>query len=370
MSQPKVIAVDGPPGTGKTRTIIEHSDAFTTVITYTNDAAAVLRKRAPHITAGTVYSLTWPYVKPFVQGSKSYNVSGNQAYSLRRIRHQLDPALLQYVNDAPSNRKLTRQDTMAQHLHAWSGGPPPFDLSSEQAKGPLKFVLPLARWLEAGAPVPEKELLDNLSVDEAQDLSWVELRAAVALVRVDGEVTCYGDPGQCIFGNAKGILGDALPPLWSLADERRVMNKGYRVGDPVASAAARVLHSYYNRPAGTFRADHSTELLTWDTRERPPRGLVLGYSRRTVANAFQNWGLSRTGVVPNIAAADDELVLSTGHAAKGAEADEVYILPWSRVAIHRFEDRTPETLRLLYVMLTRARRRVYLPRTLKARLPL
>ena len=81
-------------------------------------------------------------------------------------------------------------------------------------------------------------------------------------------------------------------------------------------------------------------------------------------------GLSRTGIVPNVAAANRELVLSTGHAAKGAEADDVYILPWSRTAISRFERRDPETVRLLYVMLTRAKRRVFLPRTIKARLPL
>jgi ATP-dependent exoDNAse (exonuclease V) beta subunit len=36
----------------------------------------------------------------------------------------------------------------------------------------------------------------------------------------------------------------------------------------------------------------------------------------------------------------------------------------------RLEQRDPETLRLLYVMLTRARRRVFVPRALRARLPL
>jgi superfamily I DNA/RNA helicase len=370
---PKIIAVDGPPGTGKTRTIIEKAAKWghkSAVVTYTNDAAGVLHTRAPNLLAGTVYSLTWPYVKPFVQGSQIRTATGNQAYSTRRIHHLFDPALVQYTNDAPSNKPPTRQDDLAKQLHAWSGGVPPFKLEHEHPKGSLKYVLPLARWVEAGTPIPETEQLDQIAIDEAQDMSWVELRAAVALVKASGSVVAYGDPGQSIFGTAKGILGGALPPLWTLADEKLIMETGYRVGDPTATVAARVLHSYYDRPAKTFRASHKTEILAWDNRIRPLRGLVLGYSRRAVAKAFRNWGLTRTGIVPNVAAANKELVLSTGHAAKGAEADDVYILPWSRIALARFERRDPETIRLFYVMLTRARRRVFLPRTIKARLPL
>lgn len=370
---PQVVAVDGPPGTGKTRTIVETAAGWTgktAVVTYTNDAAGVLHRRAPQLQAGTVYSLTWPYVKPFIQGSQVNTATGGQAYSTRRIHHLFDPALLQYVDDAPSNKPVTRQDTLAKQLHSWAGGLPPFKLEHEVPKGALKFLLPLARWIEAGSPIPESEQLDEIAIDEAQDMSWVELRAAIALVKPSGLVTAYGDPGQSIFATAKGVLGGALPPLWTRADEQVVMNTGYRVGDPTATVAARVLHSYYDRPAHTFRAKHKTELLAWDSQSRPMRGLVLGYSRRGVAKAFRNWGLARTGIVPNVAAANKELVLSTGHAAKGAEADDVYILPWSRVAIGRFERRDPETIRLLYVMLTRAKRRVFLPRTIKARLPL
>ncbi len=368
-----VIAIDGPPGTGKTRTIIEEAidwDDRSAVITYTNDAAGVIRKRAPDLWSGTIYALTWPYVKSYVQSSGVQVASGNQAYSKRRIHHLFDPALIQYTEDAPSNKPITRQDTLAKQLHAWRGGEPPFKLAHESPRGALKFLLPLARWVEAGCPMPDKERLGQIAIDEAQDMSWVELRAAIALAKKTGKVMAYGDPGQSIFGAAKGLLGGALPPLWQLATTKKVMDKGYRVGDPTASIAARVLHSYYDRPAHTFRANHSTEILAWDNRARPMRGLVLGYSRRGVAKAFRNWGLARTGIVPNVAVANKELVLSTGHAAKGAEADDVYLLPWSRTALGRFERRDPETIRLLYVMLTRARRRVFLPRSLKARLPL
>lgn len=372
----KLIAVDGPPGSGKTRTIIEEAAGWaegSAVVTYTKDAAATLRSRAEGLNAGTIYSLSWPFVKPFATAGVRHGQGTlkGQPYSRRRIHHVADPALQEYTRDAPSRKPTTRWDELAERLHAWAEGPPPFDLSSEEPKGSLTFILPMARWLEAGAPVPEELQLDSLAIDEAQDMSWVELRAALALVKPEGTVTAYGDPGQAIFGAAKGMRGKTLPPLWVLSkeEERTVLDTGYRVGDPVASAAASVLRSYYDRPASTFRAEHKTELLVWDSSSRPMKGLVMGYSRGAVAKAFRAWGLLSTGVVPNVGKADDELVLSTGHAAKGAEADDVFLLPWSRVALERLERREPEALRLLYVMMTRARKRLHVPRTMLARLP-
>jgi len=371
---PRVVAIDGPPGTGKTRRIVAEASAWTTengaVVTYTNDAAAVLQQRAPDVPSGTVYSLTWPYVRDYLKGAKAGVAYSNRAYTARKIHHLFDTALDQYLLDAPSRRARDQLDFMAKALHDWRDGDPPFDLDSELPKGPIKYLLPLARWLEDGAPVPEAEKYDCLMIDEAQDMSWTELRAALALVKADGNVWTFGDPGQAIFGESKGMKGAQLPPVWQRADETEVLNKGWRVGDNVASVAAAALRSYYDRPAATFRADHSTQLLTWRPDSPPRRGLVLGYSRHSVAKAFRGWGLRGTGIVPKVGRADEELVLSTGHAAKGAEADDVYLLPWSRVALERFERREPQTVRLLYVMLTRARRRLHVPRTLRARLPI
>lgn len=368
----KLIAFDGPPGTGKTRRIVQEAAGWGTdiragVVTYTKDAAAIVKQRAPDVVSGTVYSLTWPYVKAYVKAK----INGAQyapSYTKRKIHHLFDPALEQYKQDAPSNKPPHRLDAVGRKLHGWSTDKPPFDLNTEKPEGQLKFVLPMARWLEAGAPIPVEEQFDKLMIDESQDMSWVEFRAAMALVRDGGEVCAFGDPGQAIFGAAKGMIGSSLPPVWMAADEQYILDKGYRVGDPVASVAANVLRSWYDRPARMFKADHITELATWDARTAPLAGLVMGYSRNNVAKAFKEWGLRSTGVVPKVAEADKELVLSTGHAAKGAEANDVYLLPWSRVALDRLTTKDPATLRLLYVMLTRSRKRVYLPRQLKARL--
>jgi len=377
----KLRVVDGAPGTGKTRRIVQVAQdegwgsEQAAVITYTNDAAAVIESRAPGLASGTIYSLSWPQVKPFSTGGGGTHFTGSKGrgYGSRKIKHSDDPALSQYEADAPSRKAQTRQDDLAKQLHAWKEGePPPFDLAREAPVGQLKFVLPVARWLEAGAPIPEDEKLDLVAIDEAQDMSSVELRAALALVRAGGEATIYGDPGQSIFGRAKGLKGSALPPAWELEGaEYSVIDKGWRVGDPAASVAAKVLNPYYRRSASKFRADHRTEILLWeDVGIRPGGGMVLGYSRRAVAKTFREWGLRKTGVVPNAGDPDDPLILSTGHAAKGAEADSVYLLPWGRKALSRLDMKEPETLRLLYVMLTRARKRLFVPRTLRARLPL
>lgn len=367
----KLTAFDGPPGTGKTRRIVKEAEGWgdirAAVVTYTKDAAAVVKQRSPDVISGTVYSLAWPYVKEYVKvkaGVARYAAS----YTQRKIHHLFDPALEQYKADAPSTKPPHRLDEAARRLHGWAGGKPPFKLEAEKAEAQLKFILPMARWLEVGAPVPKEEQFDMLMIDESQDMSWVELRCAMALVRDGGEVWAFGDPGQAIFGGSKGMTGRALPPVWECADAQTILDKGYRVGDPVASVAARVLRSWYDRPARMFTAGHTTELAVWDSAAPPKAGLVLGYSRNNVAKAFTKWGLRSTGVVPKVAEADRELVLSTGHAAKGAEANDVYLLPWSRIALERYEQKDPATLRLLYVMLTRAKKRVYVPRTLRARM--
>jgi len=368
---PVLHAVDGPPGSGKTTTIIREAQSWTedtqaAVVTYTTDAAGVLKQRAPNILSGTIYSLTWPYAKKFLKGRLASR--GNAIYGTRKIAHALDPALEQYCADAPSRNKQIAEE-IARELHGWEGGHCPFDLSTLTPKGQIQFLLPIAKWLEAGAPIPDEDRLDFLAIDEAQDMSALEIRAAMALLKPEGKAVAYGDPGQAIFGTAKGLRGNQLPAAWRWAESTQVLSKGWRVGNPVSSLAAKVLDPYYSRPSSTFTAEHSTELIAWDTPHvRPARGLCLGFSRRLVARNFRNWGLTGTSVTPKLGRADTELVLSTCHAAKGAEAKEVFILPFSRFGLEKIEASDPAMLRLLYVALTRASKRLYIPRNLLGRI--
>jgi len=95
---------------------------------------------------------------------------------------------------------------------------------------------------------------------------------------------------------------------------------------------------------------------------------VLGYSRAVIAKTFETWDLENTGIVPGQGDPEKTLVLSTIHSAKGAEAKDIYLLPWSKMALQRLENRDPRELRTLYVALTRAKENLYIPWNLKARI--
>lgn len=300
-------------------------------------------------------------------GGKTRAQAGAASYNTRRIRNEYDSALGDYTDAAPSRRQRTEWDAMAEALHAWDGsGPPPFDLAEAPCRGGLRWILPLARFVSTGeAPAH----YDEIYVDEAQDMGACELTATLRLLKPTGRLVCYGDPGQAIFAGSKGLAGDQLPAAWRLPGERRLKEGGHRVGQPAAEAAARVLRPLWDRPAASFAAPlHLTPVVTWDAKAPPARGLVLGYSRYMVDKYLRDWALRDVAVVPSTGCLNTGLVLCTGHAAKGVEAGEVYLLPWAKKALARLDAGDPGALRLLYVMLTRARHRVYVPDQLGARI--
>jgi superfamily I DNA/RNA helicase len=362
-----LIAIDGPPGVGKTTHIIERTSKWTergAVVTFTNSAADILRARATGLgtfEAGTIYSLSWPAVKRTVRVTQGRGHKSTSPWHVRTIKSTWDTALDEYTDAAPSKQGRSHYTAAAETLHAWDGkGQPPFALADFKPIGPLKFILPLARWIAAGSPILPEESYGNLLIDEAQDMSALELRATLGLLAEGASATAYLDPGQAIFAGSKGI-GDALPPAWVWAREQWRLNGGFRIGQPATDLATRVLSPYYSRPAKSFtKPGRTTNVLEW-TGDKPKVGLVLGYSRASVANQFKDWDLANAAVIPSITDADAEIVMSTIHSAKGAEANDVYLLPWSRQALERLEKRSPDELRLLYVALTRARYNLHVP---------
>ena len=372
--------IDGPPGTGKTTDIIRRatsgdwSGKRIAVLTYTNAAAEVVRMRAPWITSGTVYALLWPDVKAvlpkeYTKGMRR-RTKRKATYTQRRVENWKDTALAKYSKDAPSKRPPTPLDIVAQQLHTWDGKSDcPFDLDQLEPVQEITYILPLAYWLSKQAPIRSDNKFDIVVIDEAQDMSALEIECALKMCADDGHVYAYGDPGQAIFSHSKGQSAGELPYVWTVADDVQELTTGYRCGADVAKAASGVLKSYYERTSENFTAEHSTSISLWQVPEINPqvfRGLVLGWSRDHVSNLFTRWNLRGTSVVPGLADASKELVVCTGHSAKGAEADEVYLLPWTSTAMKGLYEYDPERLKLLYVMMTRARQRLYLPPELYA----
>jgi len=363
-------AIDGPPGTGKTTEIVRRASEetqSTAIITYTNAAADIVASRIGEGCAtGTLYKLSWRPVKETTQAKQRRGPKGDSPWLKRKISSIWDDTLNSYAESAPSLKPPTQVDTMAQELHSWETGEPPFDLDIE-ATGPLKYVLPLAQWAHLGFPTLDTDLFDTIFIDEAQDMSALELRSTLALLSPKGKAYAYMDPGQAIFSYAKGIEDSQLAPAWSLAGEHYQLNGGHRIGEPAASLAAQTLQPFFDRPASTFSTG-VTNVEEWEHTSPPARGLVLGYSRAVIAKTFETWDLENTGIVPGQGDPEKTLVLSTIHSAKGAEAKDIYLLPWSKMALQRLENRDPRELRTLYVALTRAKENLYIPWNLKARI--
>ena len=361
----KLIAIDGPPGTGKTNEILKRAMAWDeagAVVTFTNAAAQVLKDRSQgEITAGTIYSLSWPCVKKSTGSKQTHGNKASGSWTKRKVKSTWDTALSDYTDAAPSKKGRTDLDQIASEIHSWDGtGDPPHDLKELNPVRELKYVLPLARWVSLGCPGEHEDKFPAILVDEAQDMSALEMAATLGLS--DGKVTAFLDPGQSIFASAKGI-GDALPPAWVSAAERFRLNGGHRIGTPALTTASMVLSSYFNRPPQTFTKTGVTTIVEpWEPAEGPPpRGLVLGYSRAIVRKYFELWDLEDTGLVPGQGNTDNELILSTIHSAKGSEAKDVYLLPWGTKALDKLELSEPNELRLLYVALTRGSSYIRLP---------
>lgn len=376
-----VVVYDGPPGSGKTTQICEEAPLLpgrTAICVYTREAAATVLLRAPTLTAGTIYNLTWSMVKASGAGH-GYRavVKAAATHTKRPVRNDFDMALQEYVRLAPSSKTAQEADAHARILHAWDGtGSPPIPPEQIARGSATQYLLPLIRWFVAGRPgIAEHGGFDTVIVDEAQDMGAFEMACALTLVSPGGTLRCYGDPGQALYMEAKGAADSVLPAAWQLGGDahRRLLTGGHRCGDPLATIASRLLRPIWNRPAASFAAPHRTEVLEWMPHSHPvgmrKGSLVLSYSRKNAEEYISNQGLQDVALVPSLRS-KGRFTVCTGHAAKGAQAEDVYVLPWSKRALRRLDEQEPGAVRLLYTMLTRAKSRVFLPYTLLSRLGL
>ena len=381
VADPRLEAVDGGPGTGKSTHIIQTVKAGATrdraLCTYSLAAEKVLVKRIEkeglqRQTVGTVYKLTWPWVSQYATDKKRVHSKGSTPWNRRAASGPYDSLIQTYTDSAPGGKPKSEADLYAEKLHNWDGyGDPPFDLDAVHARGPLRYILPVAKWMRDGADKGIGEGYDEVILDEAQDMSRLELGAALALLREGGRARAYLDPGQAIFAQAKtGSAG--LPPAWTYAGVKSQLVGGFRVGDPTASFASRILNPVYERPASVFcRNDgRSTKIFEWEG-GIPPRGLILGLSRHSVAKAAQSATYAKElPLTAGVGDPEKQPVFSTIHSAKGFEASEVYLLPWP----HRGQDSKLARLahadaglvQAAYVAVTRATTEVHISCSLLA----
>lgn len=356
----KIIARTGCPGTGKTTRLSKECWTWPTpwqIVTYSNTAAGALHQKGiPADLAETIYKRTWPHVRE-VSKMRHTGAAGAALYQSRAIEDADDYALLEYVQGAPSRRK---RDEELEQLHAWTpaqGPAPSWIWDKSQVNNDRKYAVGLARWLDRGAPLAHAPY-QFVAYDEAQDASRLTLSAALATVAEGGTLLACGDEGQAIFNQANGYRSDELPAAWQWADEIEYMSPGYRVGRPATEIASTVLAPYAWHDPELYSAGHPTLVHWWDGFP-PASGLVMGLSRYSVDRYIKAHGLRNVELVPGIHEVEG-LAVTTIHAAKGHEADHVYLLPWSKNKLTALDNGSADLLRLAYVALTRARYHVHL----------
>lgn len=359
-----IVTHRGLAGCGKTTAIVSRQHDFDGVFTYTNAAATILRARGWSGPCMTIYKATFPHVRNYVE--RAARRPNERAYSRRRISGAEDAALRRYVLDASGKYRRTASADISRRVHGWVNGDCPVNLESEEvlAMTDAKYALPLARWLQDGAPLsPDGPRFRKVLVDEVQDWSALELRALCAIAE---HVEGYGDPFQAIFGSAKGVEPGQLPAAWRMTSSDNFLGRSRRVGAAAARAAAACVSEIDYIPVKDWAADHETEVLSWDPEiDRPKRGLLLSHARHKSEKAVATMGLSNVWVRPHQSARPaEELCLATIYDAKGMEADDVYVNSWSDIRTREAFAGDPEAMLVLYVAITRARRRVFLPLSL------
>lgn len=329
------------------------------IAVYGKDAAKTLTARGCPVPCGTIYSLAWPHVKAATGARHTGGRRKKRDYQ-RRVMHDVhDSAAEEWLKTAPSRQP--KSDRL-EALHAWSPGNGPLPEwvleDKDNHKTGERFAATLAEWLDMGAPLTSAPY-QFLAIDEAQDMSHLEMAAAKALVCRHGEILAVGDPGQAIFISNKGVPDNELPPAWQLADSTEYLNTGYRVGNPAASTAARILAPYFNRPAENFAAEgRLTQFHLWDM-EPPPmdrNAFIMATSRQRADTYAKNNGMIGHGLIPGLT---ERTTCGTIHSCKGHEADHVYLLPWKDY--EDLEANNPSALKLMYVALTRAKHHIHIP---------
>lgn len=272
-----------------------------------------------------------------------------------------------------------------------------FYMVYEEYKNERALMGYLYDWDDMASAVLNEFLIDesprmykHIVIDEGQDLSPIMLKSLIKAIPADGSLTFFGDVGQQIYGNRVSWHSAGLN-----VNNREIwrFDKNYRNSKQIARLALAIAKSDYftgesdlvepvmpkaSSPLPVLvKFDDETREIDWlkETISRMPRTgttAILVRSRKKVDQISDS--IRELGIRPQILKRDmgrlnknDVLSIGTYHSAKGLEFDTV-ILPFCSTselpsqdritALESREEALKEEVKLLYVAVTRAKRRL------------
>lgn len=206
----------------------------------------------------------------------------------------------------------------------------------------------------------------EIVVDEAQDLSNLQLRLIDALIGDDTTVTWVGDRWQSIYGFA-GVDADLFRKRNEWA--QYTLTRSFRSSREVLTVANQLIPDEIRSDliGGQVEVRRKTtdettvELVDW----AQGNDAILARTNRELQNIANVFSYEKKPYVFSAYSASDALpkskatVLSTVHAAKGLEWDRVAVVGLNGRSFGAF-DASAEEARLFYVSATRAKREMTL----------
>lgn len=289
----RAVAVIAGPGTGKTRTLVEHirylleeqkvSPQCITAVTFTNKAAAEMRQRlqatltdkrkAAKVHIGTFHSLClelltqWRGSVTLVDAAQGLAIAqeAGQALGLEQSAKAWQQAISRRKNGLPEKASWSEALLAKYQEQLTAAGALDFDDLL------LETLAAFGGEIDTPKASTARKRFDYLLVDEFQDINAVQLQLLLAWSKDNQQLFVIGDPDQAIYG-FRGADAQCFQKLaQALGQPREIrLTENYRSAPEIVSCALAVIDKLpsaggqrqlkANRPAG-----RKVQLLTADS---------------------------------------------------------------------------------------------------------